>query len=136
MLSTSVAGDHAVRMGRPLSRRHGQPSRCPTCRTLVVAHNVKAATANAVGKRSIFGVMPTSAQRRADLVIVPMSFLDAPAEQRCRPARSAQSERPHPRPYATVVRNRELRCEERHGRPEGEPHPCQRFTAIPSPRIG
>jgi hypothetical protein len=64
----------------------------------------------------------------ADLVIVPMSFLDAPAEQGCRLARSAQSERPHPRPYGNEVRNRESRCEETHGRPEGEPHRRQRFT--------
>ena len=63
----------------------------------------------------------------ADLGIVPMSFLDAPAEQGYRPARSAQSERPHTRPSRTEMRNRELTCEETHCWPEGEPHPCQRF---------
>jgi hypothetical protein len=66
-----------------------------------------------------------------DLVIVPMWFLDAAAEQGCRPARSAQSERPHPRPYGTELRNRELRCEERYGRPEREPSSVPAFHSNP-----
>ena len=59
-------------------------------------------------------------RRCADLAIVPTSFLDAPAEQGCRPARSAQSERPQRRPSGTELRNRELRCEETYCWPEGE----------------
>jgi hypothetical protein len=78
----------------------------------------------------IVGVMPTSAQPDcADLVIVPMSFLDAPAEQGLQAGEVGTIRETHPRPYSTEVRRT-------HGRPEGDPHPCQRFTPIPPPKIG
>ena len=74
-------------------------------------------------------------RRCADLVIAPMSFLDA-RRNGLQAGEGGTIREDAPAPVRGEVRIRELRCEETHGRPEGEPHPCQRFTPIPALRIG
>jgi hypothetical protein len=65
-----------------------------------------------------------------------MSFMHAPAEQGYRAARSAQSERPHPRRAQPELRYRELTCDATQADPSRNLIRVSAFTPIVARRIG